>query len=304
MSDRQGDRVRDTELVALQAGLKPAIRLSAPKSMISELRSRYQSYGFHVVLGGIERVHSGQVCHHLYVAPSAATAERLRVTEEMQSSLRGPSQRSEKERLERDFGLQLGYPTCCVEAFQRRVHLRTTEGLAQDAHQRGGRSHSIASKLVRRFGELFRPPVAPQYHHVVAAWVPKPEPRLNIFRVGEGFSLISFEPCTFACPKAVELADAIARALGAQCAQSLAELDGRLVRSVALAPGGERCELRLCRNGATVVQSAEAIPLLYKVPPSSSAEALARGLVGAEVGENGAIAQPRQRPVIVLAFAD
>ena len=179
--------------------------------------ARYQRAGLCVRVTDHQIAYSNQLCHHVYVASNEAAVTRLHdIEEQLATVYRGrPSGRATPQllQLETEFGQELGYPACCVAAFGERLHLRTTEGVDQEARQEGHtwrwRVGGIRRTLKRLLPTRWQA-ASPHYYHAASAWVAQPAPRLNIFRAGEGASLISFEPCSFRCDAALEIQGPIA----------------------------------------------------------------------------------------------
>jgi hypothetical protein len=167
----------------------------------------------------------------------------------------------------RALGALLGFPACCVEVFARRAGY--AEGVGQ------------------------------QYEGAVAAWVPRPSPRLNNLLFGLGVRFISFEPCRYDCAAALATADAIAAALGQVSPETLARFDAQLARPVAIDPGDARAIVEL---EGTTISGAHAIPSVSGRAPGERAERLAQRLLGRRVTDDGTTDLPADDPVRVLDF--
>jgi tetratricopeptide (TPR) repeat protein len=166
-------------------------------------------------------------------------------------------------------GELLGYPECCVDAFLRRMPRSTVP------------SPRSAFEAAR------------------AAWVARPEPRLNTLLFGLGVRFISFEPCRFDCRAALGVAAALARQLGRLDPQSVRRIDDELRCTVAIDTSNARARVVLDRQAATVA-SAEPLPA-FAGDPLEGGRALADRLVGAWVAEDG-MADP-DAETLVIDFA-
>lgn len=270
-SDRTGgDPVRDTELLALEAGLKPAIRRTVTTDQLERSADLLRRRGLVVRPVGHVARYSGVEVETLCASTDAAVASELADLEA--ATIRGDGSRDHVD-MARHIGALLGYPTCCVEAF--------------------------AARLERKV-----PPTLAPWTAVRDAWTPRPEPRLNHLAEGEGAALISFEPCRYDCARALEQADAVADLLGARHPAQLAQVDRTLARDVAIHPKGHRAWVTLSsRRGRTVVAAVEPIRRMMGRPLDESVIRTVRRWNGRPVGGSGRIRPPYGwRPARVVPF--
>ena len=205
----------NTEWLALCAGFKPALRIATDAKAVSSIVDRYRVAGFHVVLDqgrvGIE----GRPRVLVYVARAARDAAALRSIERL---IMAPetSPRS-KATFTREFGLRLGYPSCCVDSFASRT-------------ERGG----------GRFHPDDRDRVDPDYVHAHEAYVEQPDWRINNLLMRQFASLISFAPCRFDCTRAAEQAAGILALVRSHSIAAETSLTAMLRRPLAIHPSGGR----------------------------------------------------------------
>lgn len=205
----------DIEFMALRAGLKPGIRIAADVTSAPAITERYQRGGCAVFSArgrvGLER--RPRVL--LYIAGSPQAAAGLRATE---AHLLDPTiPPRDKAFFTREFGLRLGYPQCCVDAFAERS-------------RRGG----------GRLREGDRDRHDPDFVHVHDAWVPRPDWRLNNLLMRHHLRLISFAVCRFDCARALVHAHALEDLVARDAPAALPVLQDRLRRPLLLAPDGAR----------------------------------------------------------------
>jgi hypothetical protein len=181
----------EVERLAFEAGIKPALRLrfepwEAPYEAGIWLRAGAASSV--VELGGVTYVMVG---HTLAQAEALADAE-------LRQYLPAPTWLDAA----RDCGERLGYPRCCIDAFVRSMSFESGD---EDSSVEARRSN---------------------FHRLDRAWVPAPHPHLNTLRFREQLGLISFDPCSLACPAALAIADRVAIVVEAACPGYCAELRG------------------------------------------------------------------------------
>jgi len=267
----------DVEYHAFRAGLKPAIRLSAEPGRSAPMAERYASLGCAVIAAEAELLNDGggpdRHVEILYVARSAADAEALRDAE---APIRG--QRVPVDvglRAVREVGLRLGYPTCCVDAccarYERRVRAR---GLR----------------------------AAQAWYAARDAWCAAPRWQIDDLMFAARASIISFEPCTYACDAATRLADDILAVITRVDAAARADLERRLRRDVAIDARGGRAIVTLDRGAGTVITAAEPLRGAEGQPLDAANEQLAPTLAGKVVAADGAVAGTGEHPVLVVAF--
>lgn len=175
---------------------------------------------------------------------------------------------AERRRDSATLGRLLGYPDCCVASFVERA-----------------RAHDHTE----------------EYRAARDAWVPRPAHRLNALMFGPGVRFISFEPCRYDCPRALQVADATAEALAQKSPDSVARIDQRLACCLAIGPGSPRALVELALPERRIV---EATALLGRaVEPPDVVEAFARALVGRSVSERGEVRDSGVQPGLVIDFA-
>jgi hypothetical protein len=264
----QGPRRRvDVELVALLAGLKPAVRLSAAAGPdASAAAARLERAGAHVVRARGFIPSEGRPRELLWAALDPRVAAELREAEE--PTLAEPCLLSRPElaaRLRRT-GELLGYPGCCVEAFVRR----------------SGEELDVA------------PGLAEIYRAARAAWVERPEALLNTLLRPLRVQLVSHEPCRFDCAPSRAYALACLAAVARRDGEAASALASALARAVVVAPDGARAIVAVAAG-----RVAAASPAGVREPDDSS---LAAALAGRAVGARGAIEGAGTPPPLLVDF--
>lgn len=251
----------DVELRALEAGIKPALRLSAEPGEMDAMAARYKARGHQVVRAEIRPY--GRRREIAYVASTRDVLDELA---HLEARLTRPRLTS-REPIEctRAIGERLGYPSCCVEAFIRRIAPRPWAG--------------ARTQLLRRMNAI-------TYLGVRDAWVPRGNPRLNSHLLAEGRSLISFEPCRYDCPAAGAVADRIADVVGREDPGWLAFVEGELARPIAVDRRGARAHVDLEPTRRVRAASAPTGPLRATREQDI---ALAARLAGRVVDVNGRV---------------
>jgi hypothetical protein len=256
----------DTEWLALRAGVKPAFQrgVSGPEDA-EAVAARFLAADFAVARA---RLATGREI--IYVAACQADADALRDAEAALLLSQAISFEREAVALE-EVGRRLGYPPCCVA---RRVARNRDKRLA--AARRGWR-WSWPWRLLRGKME----PADEDYLGAVDGWVERPAWELNRFALPGDMFLITFEPCTYSCPAAVNLAR---RTLDVVSRES--DVDGLtavLRRPILIGRGHEeRAFASLDRSGARIVIEATA-------PVVPAAGAFAANLRGRRVGRRGTV---------------
>jgi hypothetical protein len=263
----------DVEWVAFRAGLKPALRLSARPSEAAVMAARFRAAGAAVVeaRGWFKTAAERRVLLYVARAHDAADAVREAEAPTLQGEAVCPQERSIQCALR--VGELLGYPHCCVAAFCARMERGV--GRLADGH--------LAAEL---------------YVAAAEAWRARSSPWLNNLRRPEHLELVSFEPCAYDCPAALEWAGRCCAALRASDPVDAHELELALSQPVAIAPSGARALVEL-RQGRIVRATA---PRRDR-PPSCDDEALARALFAATVDATGRVAAGEGSPVVVCNFA-
>ena len=204
----------------------------------------------------------GEAVVLVYAAHTQAEADALRALEE---EIFGAPRTGDAVPLlaqTRELGARLGYPACCVAAFNARYARLTGGGPGAAAHD--------------------------TWLGAVDAWVPAPRARLNAL-VSPHPTLISFEPCRYDCAPALAVADATAAALGEVEPAILADLDATLARPVVIAADGARAWVELAREGGvpTIVAAEALVAPGAEVRPEDAR--LAAEVVGRTAGATGRI---------------
>lgn len=211
----------DPEWTALEAGLKPAVRIAVRPADAHRLAAGLRARGAAVVLSQ-SRIRLGRREPEtiLYVARSDASAEHIRDVENatLPSADAGSGTRSDAHR---ELGLLLGYPRCCVDAFL------TTTAVFDDPE--GARQAIIEDVLHARAAS--------------AATRTHPRARVNALLIGSRVRLVTFYPCSYDCGAALAYADALHAALARKDAVAAEALDRALACTIALGPDGARALL-------------------------------------------------------------
>ncbi len=256
-------RELDGERTAFELGLKPAIRQLLDPRDAPWAAAMFVRGGAAVAAALAGLPHSHAV---LMVAPTLADARAMLDAELVQF------ERDDTRSLDgaRELGRRLGYPPCCVEAFLAKVS-RAAETKAPEL----GRDN---------------------WQRVDAAWVARPNPRINSLLFGELLGLISFDPCRFDCPAAAQIANALFERLAQSAPVAAAALDRQLARPVFIDEQDRRAWLELESDlaGRTRVRAIEVIRLGWDHPDPA---ALA-GLIGQGIDEHGRmpdLPDPRHR---------
>lgn len=250
----------DVEWVAYTAGLKPAIRRTVDPARADEVAARMRASGAAVLRSRETAVFGAREEVVLYVAPTERDAEALRDAEA--SVLPGRVRAADPSGAHRAVGRALGFPACCVDAFCARL-ARGVDRLV--AGGPGG--------------------IAEDYVAARAAWVPRPDARVNPLLMRVGAQLVSFYPCRFDCPAAVAQAEALRAEIARRAPEAARALMAVLSRSVVVAADGARAQVVLDASGW--VQRAAAPSRDGRAAPED--EALAAALVEATVGESGEV---------------
>ncbi len=238
----------DTDWLALRAGLKPGLRLTADAAGAREIAERYQNFGCAVALarGHVGRERRPQVI--LYIARDAQTAVGLRAAE--RPLLEPHSNARDRAFFSRELGLRLGYPPCCVQAFV-------------DHPRGGGPLHTDRE-----------PPLDTDYFAATSGWSPRPDWRINTLLMRQHARLISFTPCRLDCAAAVAQADAVLRLVREQAAASAPVLEDMLRRPLVIDPTGARAWVRPV-DGRLAAASAPREPPDGPVDPADVSRAAA-----------------------------
>lgn len=265
----------DVELIAVLAGIKPALRSALRPELANNATARLQSLGLAVCSLQQPITFDGAPWTILYGARENAIAAALQELEGRQFNLQEP----EYSKVQREIGRLLGFPDCCVKAFCQRLHPPETAGGVTNY------------------------PLDDAYLATAHAWTEKAAARLNPLLFGEQTYLISFEPCSFRCPEALRVADAIAGAVSAHHPEALARLDHALAVPIAVHPSGARARLVLERTHKKIyIQTATPIRRVHGEPIPEAYKQIAGSLIGAEIGTDGRVFGSGTPPVIVVDF--
>ncbi|NOY93926.1 MAG: hypothetical protein GXP55_22310 [Deltaproteobacteria bacterium] len=248
--DEPGSDARDAELLAFRAGLKPALRRTMPtRDAARALARELEDAGFGVCISQQEQRLGGQLWSIVYAADSTVEAEGLRHLDLLQAMV--PVATTETNN--RTLGLALGYPSCCVEAFIQRDRV----------------AHSAQR---RRLG------LAPHYRYLAAreAWSERSRWELNPHLAGEGVSLVSFEPCGYACPDALGIARRTLAVVAEEDAAAARSMEGRLRCTIAITRRGDIVGLRFVDDARS--HEVRALRTAFDLPPSVAAEKAARSM--------------------------
>jgi hypothetical protein len=270
MTQRASTRERwDVEWIALEAGIKPAIRLSAGDDA-SAMIARYERLGAAVVTAQGYLGTVGRTQTLIYVAFDRARALEVRDAEAPSFSFLARKQVESSRRT----GMLLGYPDCCIEAFCSRSRVGLRGAL---------RAH-------------------PDYVLARAAYVPQARTALNTLMRASGDQIISFEPCRFDCPKASALAARCLDALARVEASAPAKLLARLAHCVAIAPSGARAIVTLAADATPRIVGARALERLDGGPADRRQDAFMRKLAEGGAVSGGMADLGDRLPAIVLDF--
>lgn len=250
----------DVEWLAFSAGLKPAIRRTVDPARVEEVAARFARDGAAVLRASQTAVLGGREQAVLYVAGSHDLAAALRDAEAPVLPGRAPS--GDAAAAHRAVGLALGFPACCVDAFCARL-----------------------ARGVDRLVEGGPAGFAEDYVALRAAWVPRPDPRVNPLLMRAGAQLVSFYPCRFDCVAAVAQAEALRALLARRDPAVEAGLMRTLARSVVVAGEGARAQVVLDASSRVLRAAA---PTRDGVADSRDAS-LADTLAGAAVDDDGAL---------------
>jgi hypothetical protein len=207
----------DPEWTALQAELKPAVRMTMPAPRAHALAARMGPRGVACAIGPTNK--AGEVA--LYVARDAGRVAALVAAERRTLALAEGDEREKPadERLagHAALGALLGYPSCCVDAFVARA--RTFDGPASPL--RGAHEDSVQARAA-------------------LANAARPRAELNSLFWPYRRHLVTFYPCAFDCPRALRYATALERELARRAPGATAELMRALTATVVLAEDGAR----------------------------------------------------------------
>ncbi len=201
----------DPEWTALQASLKPAVRMTMAEPRARALADRMRSRGLACALG--ETTKPGEIA--LYVARDRGRVEAIVAAE--RATMQGASVEARLAGHEA-LGALLGYPSCCVAAFVARA--RTFDG--------PGSPLRVAHEDVVHA------------RAALAAVTSMPRAHANSLLWGSRRHLVTFYPCAFDCVRAVRYAMALERELAKRAPAATEALMRDLAGTVALDVDGAR----------------------------------------------------------------
>lgn len=264
----------DTELAALTAGLKPAMRVTAPPEEADAIVARYRARGLRVVRAAEIVPIGGRAAVILYVA--RAERDAILLCDAEAPTLRARPEDGANAGAHREIGRRLGFPRCCVEAFCDRVE-RGVDVLP------GGSRVSSEDYVAAR-----------------DAWVPRPDARINNLLFAARVKLVSFYPCRYDCAIAIRFAQAVLDAVARAQPDAARALCDALSRPIAIAPSNARAVVALAADGTIARAEAPRDPNGRVVSPAD--EALAASLTGAVVTDGSAIEGTGAPPAWLVSF--
>lgn len=262
----------DSEWLALRAGLKPGLRLTAEPGEAAAIARRFRGFGCAVAIA------QGPVGNHrqpqalLYVAWSATVAAGLCAAEK--PLLDPQTSPRDKAFYTRELGLRLGYPPCCVDTFAAMVK-------AGDPRHAATRPH-------------------PDHVHAGLAWTARPDWRLNCLLLRQHARLVSFAACRFDCPAAGEQAEAVRGEVSRHAAAALPVLEAMLRRPVVIDRDGGRAWVEIADGRVARAEAPREPP---DGPTQAADEATAGRLVAAEVGADGRLLARGEPAPLLLDFS-
>lgn len=261
----------DSEWLALRAGLKPGLRLTAEPGEGAAIVERYRGFGCHVAVaqGPVGEQRREQLL--IYVAATAQAAAGLRAAE--RPMLDPQVTPRDKAFYTRELGLRLGYPDCCVAAFAGLV--------------RAGDPRHVATR--------------PHADHVHArmARVAAPDWRLNCLLLRQHARLVSFAACRFDCAPAIAQAEALRGELRRHAGAALPVLEAMLRRPLALGRDGGRAWLTIAGRRVVAGEAPREPP---DGPQLDADLAAAVRFVGAEIAADGTLLARGEPGPVVLEF--
>jgi hypothetical protein len=238
-------RELDGERTAFELGLKPAVRQQIDARDVPWAAAMYLRGGAAVCAATAGFPHGKAV---LMAAQTLADAESMLDAEFVQFE----RDAARKYAGMRELGRRLGYPSCCVDAFVRSVEVGSPGRHIDD-----------------------------NWGRFEAAWVARPNPRINSMLFGELLQLISFDPCRFDCPAAAAIADALFERLAETAPTAAAALDRQLARAVIVDERDHRAWVDF--DDQECIRAIEPIRVEWEEPHHSALN----GVIGQRVDEFG-----------------
>jgi hypothetical protein len=216
----------DPDWTALEAGIKPAVRIRLGAFDASRLATVLEARGAAVVMSSTP-LHAGDSSDDvvLYVSRSHARAEGLRDIE--RCTLEVEADTPTRLAAHRELGRSLGYPACCVDAYVRIVSDFDAQGPARALHEDFVHARAALARTT-------------SFAHA----------RLNPLLLSSRIRLLTFYPCRYDCLEALEYVDAVYQAMKHKDPRAADELDAALACRIVLAPSGERALLSHSADGS------------------------------------------------------
>lgn len=219
-TERAPERLPDPEWTALQAALKPAVRMTMAEPRARALLARLAARDVAGAIGSCGK--PAEVA--LYVARERGRVAALVEAERRTLEGRGADERAVGHEA---LGALLGYPSCCVGAFV--AHARGFDGPTsplREAHEDVVHARAALAKTTRA------------------------RARLNALLWPQRRLLVSFYPCAYDCPRALAYAAALEHELARRAPEATAALLEDLACTVLVDEDGARAVAR--RDGRIV----------------------------------------------------
>lgn len=209
----------DVEWIAMQAGIKPANRVTISPEHVPALEARAHRDGFVTIHAETLIEFPGRPPSRIvYIAPDATYAQRLKTTE---APLLPPGKSTvsieEAIPLHNELGRLLGFPLCCVEEFTRRLRRSVTRRRdGREAHEDFVAAEHAASASQRFLG------------------------RLNDLAADRHVRIVTFYPCRYDCDEAASYASRVFAALERLSQPGAAAMQAALLGTFSIATDGSR----------------------------------------------------------------
>lgn len=215
----QTPRPPDTEWIAFEGRIKPALRVTVDPARAAEVAARFRSKGFAVVDAERLAMLPGREPQAVfYVARSMAEAEGVRAAESLILP-GGPSRAPDAAMLasHRELGRRLGYPSCCVDAFVARLE----RGVTRRRNGSTGHEDFVAAENAASNSSAFYG-------------------RLNHLLFERQIKLVPCYPCRYDCAAALEYTSAVFAATERSTPAGAAMLKAALCAKLEITPDGRR----------------------------------------------------------------
>jgi len=208
----------DVEWVAVQAGLKPANRITIEPQRAGDVELRARRAGFHVERGPKLVEFPGRPpAMILYISPERDRARELVAAETQLLPPGRPMPIEDSVHWNTRVGELLGFPRCCVEEFAVRLRRSVTRRLdGGDAHEDFVAAECAARASRRLLG------------------------RLNDLSPDRRARIVTFYPCRYDCPSAAGYAAAVFAAAEGALPAAAAALRAALLGTMSIAVDGSR----------------------------------------------------------------